>query len=238
MSLLWSAAYAGVMRRFIHIATAAVTLLGVAACYRLPLRIRENDASGYEDVGIALIEAVEYTPNGRDLRVSLETPGYVTVIVVDPNRGASVRFRRGELRSQFSEKGVHRYPLDRLSSPMSLSDMLQMPRNAPRPATRRAPRPVHLNMDVFDAPPVYTDTLAAESARQEISLSSRGVHPGGGPVSSAHVVVLITEHPLDLIGVATRLARSSLDLAQVAQDAADVIEGGRWMASMAPLRGQ
>ncbi len=226
------------MRRFIRIATAAVTLLSVAACYRLPLRIRENDASGYEDVGIALIEAVEYTPNGRDLRVSLETPGYVTIIVVDPDRGASVRFRRGELRSRYSQKGVNRYPLDRLSSPMSLADMLQMPRNSPPSVPRSAPRPVHLNMDIFDAPPVYRDTLVAESARQETALSSRGVHSGGGPVTSAHVVVLITEHPLDLIGVATRLARSSLDLAQVAQDAADVIEGGRWMASMAPLRGQ
>ncbi len=226
------------MRRFIRVATAAVTLLSVAACYRLPLRIRENDASGYEDVGIALIEAVEYTPNGRDLRVSLEAPGYVTIIVVDPDRGASVRFRRGELQSQYSEKGVHRYPLDRLSSPMSLADMLQMPRSAPRSMGRPTLRPIRRQMDAFDAPPVFSDTLQAEAARQEIALTSRSVRPGGEPVTAAHVVVLITEHPLDLIGVATRLARSSLNLAQVAQDAADVIEGGRWMASMAPLRGQ
>ena len=228
------------MRRFIRLAAAAVTLLGVAACYRLPLRIRENDASGYEDVGVAMIEAVEYTPNGRDLRVSLETSGYVTVIVVDPDRGASVRFRRGELHSQFAEKGVHRYPLDRVSSPMSLSDMLQMPRNPPRSmVARSAPRPVRLNMDVFDAaPPVYRDTLRQSTSPLEIALASRGVRAGGGPITAAHVVVLITERPLDLIGVATRLARSSLDLAQVAQDAADVIEGGRWMASTAVLRGQ
>lgn len=238
MSLSRSVPYGEAMRRFLRISAAAVTLLGVAACYRLPLRIRENDASGYEDVGVALIEAVEYTPNGRDLRVSLESAGYVTVIVVDPERGASVRFRRGELRSQFAEKGVHRYPLDRLSSPMSLADMLQMPRVAQRSAPRTTLRPVRLQLDVFEAPPVYRDTTHAETPRAELALSSRMVRPGGGPVTAAHVVVLITEHPLDLIGVATRLARSSLNLAQVAQDAADVIEGGRWMASMAPLRGQ
>jgi hypothetical protein len=56
-------------------------------------------------------------------------------------------------------------------------------------------------------------------------------------VTSTHVVVLVTEQPLDLVGVATRLARGTLDPAQVAQDAADVVEGGRWMAAMAPLRG-
>lgn len=233
-----SVPYGEGMRRFIRIVTAALMLFGVTACYRLPLRIRENDASGYEDVGIAVIEAVEYTPNGRDLRVSLESAGYVTVIVVDPDRGASVRFRRGELQSQFSEKGVHRYPLDRLSSPLLLSDMLPMRHSASRALALPVARPRRLQMDAFDAPPVYADTVREESARHELALASRTVRPGSGPVTAAHVVVLITERPLDLIAVATRLARSSLDLAQVAQNAADVIEGGRWMASMAPLRGQ
>jgi hypothetical protein len=48
----------------------------------------------------------------------------------------------------------------------------------------------------------------------------------------------VTEQPLDLVRVATRLVRGSLDPALVAQSAADVIEGGRWMAAVAPLRGQ
>ena len=33
-----------------------------------------------------------------------------------------------------------------------------------------------------------------------------------------------------------RLARSTLDPALVAQSAADVVEGGRWMAAVAKLR--
>ena len=71
------------MRRVVQSTVSFVLLAGAVACYRLPLHIRENDATGYEEVGIPTIEAVEYTPNGRDLRVLMEAPGYVTVIVVE-----------------------------------------------------------------------------------------------------------------------------------------------------------
>ena len=103
------------MRRLIRAAATGLTLAGAVACYRLPLHIRENDATGYEEVGIPTIEAVKYTPGGRDLRVSLEASGYVTVIIVDPERGATVRFKRGELQSQWVDQGVHRFALDRLA---------------------------------------------------------------------------------------------------------------------------
>lgn len=209
-----------------------------AACYRLPLRIRENDATGYEDVGIPTIEAVEYTPAGRDLRVALEAPGYVTVIVVDPDRGATVRFRRGELQSRFAEKGLHRYPLDRLASPLLLSQMLPVGGAGPGRAVGRVRVAEPLQMSVFDPRPVNVGALDADSSRREFRLASRTVAQGYGPVTSAHVVVLVTEHPLDLVGVAMRLARGSLDPALIAHSAADVVEGGRWMAAVAPLRGQ
>jgi hypothetical protein len=219
---------------------ALVALLTVTACYRLPLRIAVNDATGYEDVGVPVIEAVEYTPNGRDLRVALEGPGYVTIIVVDPEKGASVRFRRGELTSVFGDKGVHRFPLDRLSSPMTLA---MIAASAPAGTTSRglglpairgnAPRSSTFEPAVFN--PARADAVAAQG---NVPLSSSRVSAVGAPVTSAHVVVLVTEHPLDLIGVATRLARGSLDPALVAQSAANVVEGGRWMAAVAQLRGQ
>ncbi|MBC7843629.1 MAG: hypothetical protein H7099_15015 [Gemmatimonadaceae bacterium] len=228
------------MPRVLKPAVSVIMLAGAVACYRLPLHIRENDATGYEDVGIPTIEAVEYTPNGRDLRVLMEAPGYVTVIIVDPDRGATVRFKRGELRSQFAEKGVHRYPLDRLASPMMLSMMAPMrgaggPQSTGRTVVRaNAVRPPGIGgIALFDR-----SAASADSARRELLLSSRGVTSSSGAVKSAHVVVLVTESPLDLVGVATRLARGSLDPALVAQAAADVVEGGRWMAAVAPLRGQ
>jgi hypothetical protein len=213
-------------------------LAGAVACYRLPLRIKENDASGYEDIGIPVIEAVEYTPAGRDLRVTLESSGYVTVIIVDPDRGATVRFRRGDLKSRFAEKGLHRYPLDRLSSPMLASRFAGTSGTPPPPkgmgrAISRAP----LRMSSFDPTPVDPD-MFKDSTRSAFRLSSRSVATGGGAVTSTHVVVLVSERPLDLVNVAIRLARGSLDPALVARAAADVVEGGRWMAAMAPLRGQ
>lgn len=233
------------MRRIVRLLPALLLLAGLAACYRLPLRIRENDASGYEDVGIPVIEAVEYTPGGRDLRVALESPGYVTVIIVDPDRGASVRFRRGDLQSTWSDKGVNRYPLDRLASPMLLSQF-QGVRRTPRESeglgrpTLRMP----VRQSVFDITPIDANVgrnaagAAADTTRQEFRLASRTVATGGGDVTSAHVVVIVSERPLDLVRVATRLARGSLDPAVVAQSAADVVEGGRWMAATAQLRGQ
>lgn len=240
MLLFRSAPYCAGMRRVVHQAVSVVLLAGVVSCYRLPLHIRENDATGYEEVGIPTIEAVEYTPNGRDLRVLMEAPGYVTVIVVDPDRGATVRFRRGELHSQFAEKGVRRFALDRLSSPMLLSMMSSMggPKGPPPPGT-----PVFRGGTIrpsgLGATTVFDRTGAgADSARREYLLASRGLGSPSGAVTSVHVVVLVTEQPLDLIGVATRLARGSLDPALVAQAAADVVEGGRWMAAVAPLRGQ
>ncbi len=217
---------------------AVLMLAGLAACYRLPLRIKENDATGYEEVGIPIIEAVEYTPAGRDLRVMLEAPGYVTVILVDPDRGATVRFRRGELQSRFAEKGLHRYPLDRLASPMMLAQLIPVRRSDGPPASGRVRTAPPLQLSVFDPRPIDKGSLGGDSTRAEFRLSSRSVSSGGGPVTSTHVVLLVTEQPLDLVGVATRLARSSLDPAQVAQVAADVVEGGRWMAAVAPLRGQ
>jgi hypothetical protein len=226
-------------RQLPHVVLTLLMLTVAAACYRLPLRIKENDATGYEEVGVPVIEAVEYTPAGRDLRVMLEAPGYVTVIVVDPDRGASVRFRRGELQSQFGEKGLHRYPLDRLASPLLLAQM--MPRQtaaASRGLGRARVSTTPIRMSVFDPVPFDPGPAGADSLRKSVGLASRGVGVGFGPVSSAHVVVLVSERPLDLIGVATRLARGSLDPALVAQAAADVIEGGRWMAAVAQLRGQ
>lgn len=211
-------------------------IMTVAACYRLPLRIRENDATGYEDVGVPTIEAVEYTPAGRDLRVALESPGYVTVIIVDPDRGASVRFRRGELQSRFAEKGVHRYPLDRLASPLLVPQFAARQRD--RATSPQRPVNTPLRGSVFDPMPLNPGTVPGDPAPSESRLASRAVATGRGPVTSAHVVVLVTERPLDLVNVATRLVRGSLDPAQVAQTAADVVEGGRWMAAMAPLRGQ
>lgn len=226
------------MRRLSKVALAGLMLAAVAACYRLPLRIRENDATGYEDIGIPLIEAVEYTLGGRDLRVVLEAPGYVTVIVVDPARGASVRFRRGELVSQFAAKGVHRYPLDRLSSPMLLSQFMVGRAETSTRGSSRAVAPPPLRMSAFDPTPINSGSSNADSARREFRLSSRSVSSDPGPVSSTHVVVLVTERPLDLVAVATRLARGSLDPAVVAHTVANVVEGGRWMAAVAPLRGQ
>lgn len=229
------------MRRYRYIALVLVTLGFSAACYRLPLRIKTNDATGYEEIGIPLIEAVEYTPSGRDLRFSLEAPGYVTVIVVDPERGATVRFRRGELRSRFAEKGLHRYPLDRLASPMTLSQMLANNggSSVPRGLGRARPVAMPMRTQIFDPAPINPGSTGQDTtSRSETPLSSRRIAAGFGPVSSVHVVVLVTEQPLDLIRVATRLARGSLDPALVAHSAADVIEGGRWMAAVAPLRGQ
>ncbi len=228
------------MRQLRHFVLCLVSIAWCAGCYRLPLRIRTNDATGYEDVGIPLIEAVEYTPGGRDLRVLLEAPGYVTVIIVDPERGATVRFRRGELQSRFAEKGLHRYPLDRISSPMTLSQLMATngAARAPRGLGQARPISVPVRTGVFDPTPISTDPSGRDSTPRALALASRGVTAGFGPVSSVHVVVLVTEFPLDLVGVATRLARGSLDPALVAQSAADVVQGGRWMAAVAPLRGQ
>jgi hypothetical protein len=228
------------MRRLIHVAASGLILAGAVACYRLPLRIRENDASGYEEVGIPTIEAVEYTPGGRDLRVSLESPGYVTVIIVDPERGATVRFRRGELHSQWVDKGVHRFALDRLSSPMMLAQFGAGASAAQRPRGMQSLRPAAQRASAFDPAPIFSGASPAadDSLRRELRLESQRVGTGSGPVTSTHVVVIVTEQALDLVGVATRLARGSLDPALVAQAAVDVVEGGRWMAAVAPLRGQ
>lgn len=227
------------MRRLIYVAVAGLTLAGAVGCYRLPLRIKENDATGYEEVGIPTIEAVEYTPGGRDLRVQIEAPGYVTIIIVDPDRGATVRFKRGALRSQWVDQGVHRFALDRLSSPMMLAQLSPTRRS---PATQSLGRPAlrggAQRTSALDPLPLFSGNAADDSLRREFRLSSSRVNAGYGPVTSAHVVVIVTEQPLDLIGVATRLARGSLDPALVAQAAADVTEGGRWMAAVAPLRGQ
>lgn len=240
VSFSWSAPYRGDMRGFRYGTLGLLSVAFCAACYRLPLRIRTNDATGYEDVGIPLIEAVEYTPSGRDIRVLLEAPGYVTVIVVDPDRGATVRFRRGELQSRFAEKGLHRYPLDRISSPMTLSQVIEA--NGGSRALRGLGRPrqlaAPLRTSVFDPAPIDPALMASDTTRKELSLESRRVAAGFGPVSAVHVVVLVTEMPLDLVGVAMRLARGSLDPALVAQSAADVVQGGRWMAAVARLRGQ
>ncbi|MCC7053882.1 MAG: hypothetical protein IT355_11530 [Gemmatimonadaceae bacterium] len=224
------------MGRLTRLVSPILLLAGAVACYRLPLRIAENDASGYEDVGVPFIEAVEYTPAGRDLRVALEAPGYVTVIIVDPDRGATVRFRRGELQSRFADKGVHRYPLDRLASPIAMGQYTGMSPSPPS-GMGRATQLAPLRLSAFDPVPLPVDT-DPDSTRREFRLASRTVMSGGGPVKSAHVVVLVSERPLDLVQVAVRLARGSLDPALVAQAAANVIEGGRWMAAMAPLRGQ
>lgn len=228
------------MRRMIRILASLAIFASAVACYRLPLRIRENDASGYEDLGIPTIEAVEYTPAGRDLRVLLESPGFVTVIIVDPDRGATVRFRRGELQSQYADKGVHRYPLDRLASPMLLSQMGRMggPGGPPSLGTPVLRGGQIRQSSIEDVPALAIGASTADSVRREYLLASRRVTPGSGAVTSVHVVLLVTEQPLNLIGVATRLARGSLDPALVAQAAADVVEGGRWMAAVAPLRGQ
>ena len=222
------------MRLSVRAIPALSLLLVFGACYRLPLRVVENDASGYEDLGVPVIEAVEYTPLGRDLRVSLEAAGYVTVIIVDPNVGATVRFRRGDLRSVYSSKGLHRYPLDRLSSPMLASQVPSVARgltrrNTSRPAAGAQPRATGFT-------PLSSSTDTPARATEELSLSSQRVATGSGPVTAAHVVVLVTEQPLDLVAVAMRLARSTLDPALVAQSAADVVEGGRWMAAVAKLR--
>lgn len=237
--LFRSGPYCAAMPRVLTPTVSVIILAGLVACYRLPLHIRENDATGYEEVGIPTIEAVEYTPNGRDLRVLLEAPGYVTVIIVDPDRGATVRFRRGELHSQFAEKGLHRYPLDRLASPMLLSMMSPMSGPTGPKASRPVVRGPTVRTSGIGGIALFDRSAAsADSARREFLLSSRGVTSSSGAVTSAHVVVLVTQSPLDLIGVATRLARGSLDPTLVAQAAADVVEGGRWMAAVAPLRGQ
>lgn len=240
VSFFSAAPYPDHMRRFRYVAFGLFSIVWCAACYRLPLRIRTNDATGYEEVGIPLIEAVEYTPAGRDLRVSLEAPGYVTVIVVDPERGATVRFRRGELQSRFAEKGLHRYPLDRISSPMTLAQMMSANGRsaAPRGLGRSRPVAIPMRTGVFEPAPIDPGLSGQDTMPKAVALASRGVAAGFGPVSSTHVVVLVTEFPLDLVGVATRLARGSLDPALVAQSAADVVQGGRWMAAVAPLRGQ
>ena len=52
------------MRLSVRAIPALSLLLVCGACYRLPLRVVENDASGYEDLGVPVIEAVEYTPLG------------------------------------------------------------------------------------------------------------------------------------------------------------------------------
>ncbi len=242
VSFFRSETYREAMRRFRSVIAVVVAVALCAGCYRLPLRIKANDATGDESVGIPLIEAVEYTPSGRDLRVSLEAPGYVTVIVVDPERGATVRFRRGELRSQFSEKGLHRYPLDRISSPMNLAQLRGA--NGASGAqgglgrSRPVAMPTPIRTSVFDPAPLFREPAARDTTPQATLLASRTVAAGYGPVSSVHVVVLVTELPLDLIGVATRLARGSLDPALIALSAADASTGGRWMAAVAPLRGQ
>ncbi len=240
VSFFSSAPYPVCMRRFRYVAFGLLSIVWCAACYRLPLRIRANDATGYEEIGIPLIEAVEYTPAGRDLRVSLEAPGYVTVIVVDPDRGATVRFRRGELTSRFAEKGLHRYPLDRISSPMTLAQLSSADGRStvPRGLGRSRPAAIPVRTGVFEQAPIHPGPSGQDSTSRALALSSRGVAAGFGPVSSTHVVVLVTEYPLDLVGVATRLARGSLDPALVAQSAADVVQGGRWMAAVAQLRGQ
>ncbi|HYW49314.1 MAG TPA: hypothetical protein VE861_01840 [Gemmatimonadaceae bacterium] len=224
------------MRHAWLVAVEVLLLAGATACYRLPLRIRENDASGYEDIGVPIIEAVEYTPAGRDLRVALDAPGYVTVILVDPAKGATVRFRRGELQSRFAAKGTHRYPLDRLTSPMSAAQY-QSARttSTPAPVGTAVMRTRPLRMTVFDANPV--EAPPGDSAPTTVRLSSRALQSGGA-ITATHVVVLVSERPLDLVGVAMRLARTGTDPLLAAQAAADVIEGGRWMAAMAPLRGQ
>lgn len=226
------------MRSIVRTIPPLLLLLGAVACYRLPMRIRENDATGYEDVGIPVIEAVEYTPMGRDLRVTLDAPGYVTVIIVDPEVGASVRFRRGELQSVFGDKGLHRYALDRLSSPLLLSQMPGVKRAPPPDGLGRTPALLQPRFSPFaplPAAPVPA-TAQADSSVREFRLSSRSIATGGGAVTSAHVVVVVTERPLDYVNVAMRLARGSLDPAMVAQSVADVIEGGRWMAAVAKLR--
>lgn len=228
------------MRRVSLVAIEAVVLLGITGCYRLPLHIRENDAAGYEDVGVPMIEAVEYTPAGRELRVVLDAPGYVTVILVDPEKGATVRFRRGELQSRPAVAGVHRYPLDRLASPMSATQYVTA-RTAPRdplpmgrPTLERTP----MRMTVFDPVPVDVMPSTADSRQAELRLVSRRLATSREPIRATHVVVLVSERPLDLVSVALRLATAGSNPMQVAQAAADVVEGGRWMAAVAPLRGQ
>ena len=228
------------MRGLARTIPSLLLMASAVGCYRLPLRISENDATGYEDVGVPLIEAVEYTPAGRDLRVSLEAPGYVTIIIVDPERGASVRFKRGDLQSQFAERGLHRYPLDRLASPMLLSQfqgVRRAPSEGSRPGRPAIRQPVR--QSPYDISPFSSERPATgDSARREFRLASRSALDSDGAVTSAHVVVIVSERPLDLVRVATRLARGSLDPAIVAQSAADVVEGGRWMAASAQLRGQ
>lgn len=233
------------MRRVSLVAIEAVVLLGITGCYRLPLHIRENDAAGYEDVGVPMIEAVEYTPAGRDLRVALDAPGYVTVILVDPEKGATVRFRRGELQSRPAVAGVHRYPLDRLASPMSAAQHVAA-RTAPRdalPMGRPTLQLTPMRMTVFDpvpVDPVPVDVMpsTADSRQAELRLVSRRLATSREPIRATHVVVLVSERPLGLVSVAMRLATAGSDPMQVALAAADVVEGGRWMAAVAPLRGQ
>jgi hypothetical protein len=224
------------MRRHTHFFVATFAAVSVVGCYRIPLHIRENDATGYEEVGVPLIEAVEYTPNGRDIRVSLESPGYVTVLLVSPELGATVRFRRGEHQSAWADKGVHRFALDRLASPIAIPGLREVGNVTP------VSNPPSLRLSVargavFDAA-ADARAVRPEGEQSAVALASRSVSAGFGAVKSAHIVVIVSEHPLDLVGVAMRLARSSLDPAIVAAVAADVVEGGRWMAAVAPLRGQ
>lgn len=220
----------------------AATQLG--ACWRLGVTLKENDASGHEVLGVPVIEAIEYTPLGRDVRVKLEQPGYVTVLVVDPARSVSVRFARGESRSRHADSLLVRLPLDRLESPMrgipvATATLASRPRPR-RPVAMPGASGVVTQRGVFDMasplrpPPDIAggDTL---EAGQEQRLRSMRVQ-GNGPVSRPHVVVLLTEHPLDLVGVATRIAMAPAIPAIVAQAAAgDGTEGGRWIAASAPI---
>jgi hypothetical protein len=210
----------------------------LSACYRLPLTIRENDASGYDDLGVPTIEAIEYTPSGRDVRVHLEQPGYVTVVVLDPARGASVRFKRGELTSRFAERGVTRFPLDRLVSPLlaSAAGASFSPRDT-------APRSTMLSgrrgfQGAVDRARRVRETSVPGLAVLEEELASRQLSGMGGPVRESHVLVIVSEHALDLVQVGMRLARSTLDPALTAQQVVEPTEGGRWIAAVALLRGQ
>ncbi|MCU0626887.1 MAG: hypothetical protein MUF21_10460 [Gemmatimonadaceae bacterium] len=224
---------------------AALVLLAsvaVSGCWRLGVGVRENDASGYEDLGVPVIEAIEYTPAGREVRVALERPGYLTVLVVDPERSVSVRFARGETRSRRADSARVRLPLDRLESPLRGIPIGALPAIAQRPTRRPVLSPgsnaVVRQQSPFDARDV--SLAAADSGGSAIAaeqrLRSMRVTNAGQLVTRAHVVVLQTEQPLDLIRVAMRIAAAPADPARVAQAAAgDGSEGGRWIAATAPL---
>jgi hypothetical protein len=222
-------------RRLFAFVLAALVCAG--GCYRIPLRMSVNDATGYEDVGVPIIEAVEYTIAGPQLRVRFDAAAFVSVIVLDRGGAPTLQSDHSNGESVYAAVGVQRFsiaaPVPKQLLP-EITRALRIHNDRHRSSLLAA---MQQDMQVPLVPTVAGRNTVSQSTEAAMQRRASARARAEAGELDPQVIVIVTERALRFDVLRRRLPSVVLDGAAMVRDLIDVTESGRWLAVSAPLRG-